>query len=412
MFRRNLTRALLAALSDTPIVFLGGARQTGKSTLVQGLAKSSSPARYLTFDDATVLAAAKADPVGFLSGAEGPIVLDEIQRVPELFLPLKAEADRDRRPGRFLLTGSANALLLPNLADALVGRLEPATLWPLSQGELEGVEERFIDRIFEPLPLSTPPAPPRADLIRRLVRGGFPEVVQRADAARRAAWFASFVTTLLQRDVRDVTQVAGLALFPRLLAMLAARSSTLLNVSELARSMGMAGMTLRRYLALLEATWMVQLLPAWSANLGKRLVRAPKVALCDTGLAAHLLGADESRLASDSELLGRLLESFVVQEVRKQLGWSRRKPALFHFRSHAGDEIDLILDDRSGEIVGIEVKAASTIAAEDFRALKRLSATVPDRFRRGVVLYLGRETVAFGRDLVALPVSALWQIAA
>jgi uncharacterized protein len=411
MIQRYITPALQAALSDTPIVLLVGARQTGKSTLVQEIAATIHPARYLTFDDAGVLSAARADPAGFLANTSEAVVLDEVQRAPELFLALKAAVDRDRRPGRFLLTGSANVLLLPRLADTLVGRMEILTLWPLSQGEIEGHTEGFIDAMFaETLSPVKIPVESWTKLLDRLLVGGYPEVLTRSTVERRSAWFTSYITTLLQRDVRDLAQIEGLTSVPRLLTLLAARASALLNFSELSRSLTMPQTTLKRYLALLETTFLVRPLPSWSSNLGKRLVKAPKMMLSDTGLLAALSALQKERLLADRGLAGPLLENFVVMELRKQVQWSRTRPQAFHFRTQTGQEVDVVLEDGSGQIVGIEVKASATISTHDFKGLRALAETAGSRFHRGVVLYTGTEPLPFGSPFHALPVSALWEL--
>lgn len=410
MYTRNVSSAIREALADTPVVVLHGARQTGKSTLAGWLASERTEASVLTLDDAAVLAAAAADPAGFLSGLGGLTVIDEVQRAPQLFLAMKADVDRRRSPGRFLLTGSANVMLLPRLAEYLAGRMQVITLWPLSQGEIIGRREGFVDALFAP----ESPIPPgaetdRAALADLILRGGFPEVVARLTPSRRDAWFDSYLGTILQRDVRDIAQIHGLADLPRLLGLLAVRSGSLLNVAELSRTAALPLTTTRRYLALLEATFLVQMLPAWSTNLSKRLVRAPKVFLADTGLAASLVGADAARLARDPPLLGPLLETFVVMEIRKQLGWSHQRVRLYHFRTTAGSEADLILETPDGRVAGVEVKSAAAVSPRDFRGLRALADALGERFVRGVVLYTGSSTVPFGDRLMAMPIEALWQ---
>ena len=407
MVRRNLSAELLAALSDTPVVLLHGARQSGKSTLVKWLTSEARPARYLTLDDAAVLAAARDNPTGFLAGLEGPVVLDEVQRAPELFLAMKAEVDRESQPGRFLLTGSANVLLLPRLAESLAGRIQILTLWPFSQGELVGRRENFIDAVFG----KTIAGFGDADGSRpgRILLGGYPAIHARPAEARRRAWFGSYVTTILQRDVRDLANIESLTILPRLLALLATRTGTLVNFADLSRSIAIPQTTLKRYWHLLETTFLIQTLPAWSANLGQRLVKSPKLYLVDTGLSGYLLGVDQARLTGDPMLLGPLLENFVVMELRKQLGWSRAQPQMFHFRLQAGQEVDIVLEDPSGNVVGIEVKAAGSAATADFKGLRSLAQLLGRRFRKGIVLYTGRESIPFGANLYALPVSALWR---
>jgi predicted AAA+ superfamily ATPase len=410
MIQRHATQTILDALSDNPVVFVHGARQVGKSTLAQALGDTTWPARYLTLDDITVLAAAKSDPAGFLAGFGEPVILDEVQRAPELFAAIKAEVDRARRPGRFLLTGSANVLLLPELAQYLVGRMELVVLWPFSQGEIESHRENFIDVAFSVDPFSPCVVTEGwSESAERMVRGGFPEAFLRESAPRRSAWFGSYLATILQRDVRDLANIEGLTDLPRLLSLLAARSASLVNLAEIARSAAMPQSTVKRYFSLLKAIFLVQELPAWSSNLGKRLVRAPRLLLCDTGLIAHLNGLDVQRLESDRTLGGALLEAFVAMELMKQVGWSRSKPRIYHFRFQTGQEVDIVLEDPAGRLVGIEVKASSSIGASDIKGLRSFAEVTGDRFVRGIVLYTGQEQVPFARNIHALPLPSLWQ---
>ncbi len=410
MLKRHIQTALEESLADTRVVLLNGARQTGKSTLAEHLAETVYPARYVTLDDATVLSAARYDPVGFVSGFEGPGIIDEIQRAPELFLPIKVAVDRDRRPGRFLLIGSANVMMLPRLADSLAGRMETVTLWPLSQGEIDGVKESFVDQLFaEELKLPARIRYTRSDVIARVVRGGYPEILSRETERRRRAWFGAYITTILQRDVREMANIEGLTELPRLMALLAARVSTLLNFADISRAMAIPHSTLKRYMALLEAAFVVQPLSPWFVNIGKRLVKTPKLALCDTGLLAYLLNVNEERLAEDSQTLGAMLENFVVMELRKQSSWSESKPQLFHFRTQAGQEVDVVLEGASGQVVGVEVKTSASVGGNDFKGLAALREIAGRKFRRGVVLYTGQEAAQFGEDLIALPIAKLWQ---
>lgn len=408
MIKRLILNKILDSLSDTPVVLLGGARQTGKSTLVKWLAGGARPARYVTLDDAAVFAAVKQDPAGFVAGLDGAVVIDEVQRVPELFAAIKLAVDRERNPGRFLLTGSANVLLLPRLSDSLAGRMEILTLWPFSQGEKEGSGGVFVDNAFQDRIPFVQGSGNRSDLIQRLLTGGYPEMLLRVKPARRRAWFSAYITTILQRDVKDLAQINGLTAFPRLLSLLAARAATILNMAELSRSSGLPQTTLKRYLALLETAFLTVLLPPWSGNFSKRLVKTPKLYLNDTGLAAHLLGVRSEEMLGDGRLLGPLLENFVLLELLKQASWSETQPRLFYFRTQAGQEIDVVMEDPAGRIVGIEIKAAATLAGRDFAALKDFSQSIGGAFHRGVILYTGSETVSFGNNLQALPVSALW----
>jgi hypothetical protein len=412
MIQRSITPHILEALADTPVVMLTGARQTGKSTLVRWLAERGHPARYLNFDDAAVLSAARNDPAGFLSGLEGPVILDEVQRVPDLFLAIKAEVDRRRQPGRFLLTGSANVLFLPLLSNSLVGRMEVLTLWPFSQGEKEGIHEGFIDAVFgQNLPAVSGKPVNRTDLLSKIILpGGFPEILSRSRESRRSAWFDSYLTTILQREVRDLAQIEGLTMLPRLLSLLAIRSASLLNFSELSRSTTIPQTTLKRYMSLLEATFIIQTIPSWSGNLSKRLVKSFKIFFADTGLMAHLLGYKSGPGLIEHPNTGPLLENFVVMELKKQISWSRTRPQLFYFRTQSGQEVDIVLEDKQGRLTAIEVKASNTVSTQDFKAIKFLAEEVGKKFHRGLVLYTGEEAIPFGQRLHALPVDALWRL--
>ncbi|HEY3304698.1 MAG TPA: ATP-binding protein [Candidatus Binatia bacterium] len=413
MIQRHISAAILEALADTPVVLLHGARQTGKSTLVQQLASGAHPSRYFTLDEPAVLAAAQHDPSGFIAALKEPVVIDEVQRAPKLFTAIKAAVDRDRAPGRFLLTGSADVMLLPHLSESLAGRMEILTLWPLSQGEIEGSKEAFIDAVFSnELPKKIKSRQDWGDLLARVLRGGYPVIQGRLAAARRKAWFASYVTAILHRDVRDLSGIEGLMQLPRLLSLLAARSTALLNFSELSRSIAIPQTTLKRYIALFEMTFLVQTLPAWSSNLSKRLLKTPKFVLNDTGLMAHLLGLNQERLAMENTLAGPLLENFVVMELRKQAAWSQTKPQLFHFRTLTGQEVDFVLEDEAGKLVGIEVKASATVDSKDLRGLQALAELTGKRFRNGVILYTGHESVSFNPQFHAVPISALWETSA
>ncbi len=407
MIQRNIQDSVRRAMADTPVVLLNGARQTGKTTLAQEMAGTPG-FQYFTLDDAATLALAAGDPSGFIRNLAGPVVIDEIQKAPDLFPAIKLAVDEDRRPGRFLLTGSANVMTLPRLSESLAGRMEIIPLFPFSAGELIGKREGFVKRLFDGTIAKPKSNSARSDLAARLVRGGYPEAVQRKTEDRRAAWFASYISTILQRDVRDLARVDGLHALPNLLKLLAARASGLLNLADVGRDAGLPHTTLTRYLALLETVFLVHRLPAWSPNLGKRLVKSSKLHLVDTGLACHLIGTDARRLTEDRSLLGRMLETFVVGELRKQLSWTDPRTALYHFRTAAGSEVDVLLEKADGTVAGVEVKASATVGASDFAALMELRDQLGKRFRAGVVFYTGDQLVPFGDKLWLVPLPALW----
>ena len=408
MIRRNIEPLIKAALADTPVVLINGARQTGKTTLVRALAAGFAKAAYITLDDSTVLAGVVANPRGYLSGLEGTVIIDEAQMAPALFPAIKMAVDEDRSPGRFILTGSANVLMLPKISESLAGRVEILTLRPFSQGELEGKSETFIKRLFAgkgcKLRERTRGG---ASLAQRIHRGGYPEAIRRT-AGRRRNWFASYLTTILQRDIRDLSNIAGLTDTPRLLALLASRSAALLNISELSRSAGIPHTTLQRYLALFEAAFLIHRIPAWTANTSKRLVKAPKILLGDTGFMAHLLNSSEDAVLNNANLSGRFLETFVGCELLKQIEWEAHKPVLMHYRRAAGQEVDYVLEEGSQRVAGIEVKLSHAVNAHDFAGLRCLAEDAGKHFAGGVILYTGETTVPFGPHLWAMPISELW----
>ncbi len=402
---------LADALADTPVVVLNGARQSGKSTLVQALSSvDTTPRRYLTLDDVAVLHAAKSDPAGFINGLQGPVTLDEVQRAPELFLPIKAAVDRQRLPGQFLLTGSADVMLLPGMADSLAGRMEVLSLWPLSCAELlDNPAVNRADALFHGDWKALRIAPcERSTLVSHLLTGGFPDAVTRTSETRRAAWFDAYVQAILQRDVRDLANLEQLTEIPNLLQLLATRSATLLNFAELSRTAGIAQSTLKRYFALLEMLFLVVRLPSWERNPGKRLVKAPKVFLPDSGLLCHLMGATAKGLTDKPGLPGSAVETLVLAELLKHVAFSGRRLSLWHYRTQTHVEVDFILENRLGQITGIEVKASATVNGKDFKGLRHLQETEGAIFQHGIVLYGGREVVPFGDKLWAVPLSFWW----
>lgn len=407
MIRRNIELAVLAALADTPVVLLNGARQTGKTTLARAVAARTGAA-YLSFDDSATLGLASADPAGFVGGLPQRVVLDEVQKAPGLFPAIKFAVDRRRRPGQFFLTGSANVLTLPRLADSLAGRMEIVPLYPFSAGELAGRREGFLGRLLSGQPARSRWAVPAIDMEGQVTRGGYPEAVRRQSARRRAAWFGSYVSTILLRDVRELARIDGLVALPNLLRLLAARTSGLLNLADVARDAGLPHATATRYLALLESVFLVHRLPAWSPNLGTRLVKAPKLHLVDSGLACHLAGADAHRLKQDRPFFGRLLETFVIGELLKQRSWTERHAALYHLRTSGGLEVDVVIERPDGTVAGVEVKSSATAGPEDFAGLRSLRDHLGGRFTAGVVLYTGERIVPSGDRMWLLPLPALW----
>lgn len=408
VLHRHLHQALTEALADTRVVAINGARQSGKSTLVHELMKRRD-GESLTLDKPSILQAARADPERFVQH-DHLLAIDEIQRAPELILAIKEVVDREKRPGQFLLTGSARILGLRKLPDALVGRMETLELWPFSQGEIEGTRDGFVDAVFENEGALRAPTQTvdRADYISRLSRGGFPEAVRR-DEGRRARFFDAYARDLVDRDVSQLSDLQRRAELHQLLRTLAGRSAQLLKVERLSSDAGIPARTLERYISLFEEVFLLKRIPAWSASTTERAVRMHKLLFVDTGLCAYLQGRTTKRLMKDDAAVGPLLENFVLGELARQAGWANERVTLHHFRTRDGIEVDGVLEAADGRIVGIEVKAAETVMASDFSGLKHLQRRVPKRFHQGLVLYTGAKVLPFGHQLRAAPISSIWQ---
>lgn len=404
---RKVAGLVTDALADTRVVLVNGARQAGKSTLVAGVCRARA-GTWRNLDRPLERAAAYADPDDYIR-VDGLVVIDEIQRDPELLLAIKASVDEDPRPGRFLLTGSARVMGLRALPDTLPGRMETIELWPLSQGEIDGTPDGFVDACFESgADFSHASTLTKADYIERLCRGGFPEAVSR-DGRRRERYFDNYVADLINRDVVQLSQIERASQMRALTRLLAARSGQLLVPGTLAGDLGLPRPTVARYIGLLEEVFLVKRLPAWSRNLSSRAVSTAKVALVDSGIAANLLGQDPRRLERPHSPLGGLLEGFVAMEIARQVEWSSTRPDLYHYRTRDGVEVDLVLERRSGEVIALDVKASSTVRAEDFRGIRHLQDRLGPDFIAGIVLYTGQHTRSFGDALRAVPISAVWE---
>ncbi|HEX5200136.1 ATP-binding protein [Paractinoplanes rhizophilus] len=405
---RRAAAQLDAALADTRVVLVTGARQCGKSTLVRVVAGDRLAERR-DLDRAQDRAAALADPVGFVDST-GLLAIDEIQRVPGLLLAIKAAVDEDPRPGRYLLTGSSRLFGLVAAPDALPGRMETVELWPFSQGELDGQPDGFIDAVFTLGPdLRHESTVTRADYASRIVRGGLPEAAARADPRRRERFLDAYVQALIDRDVQQVADIQRKGQLRTLVRLLAARSATIIAANSLESALGLSRPTVTRYLQALEEIFLVKRIPGWSRNLGTRATATPKLIFVDSGIAANETATNARALIRPGAPFGPLLESFVLSELCRQLTWSQQQADLSHYRDHSKFEVDAVLENRAGQVVGIEVKAASAVGPADFRGLRRLADRLGDDFIAGIVLYTGTSTLPFGDRLRAIPVSALWQ---
>lgn len=408
IYPRYALPRLTEALADSPVVLIHGPRQCGKTTLAQTQGRHSKYA-YLSFDDDVARVAAQADPAGFVSDLPERVILDEVQRVPALFAALKIAVDRKRVPGRFILTGSANVLLVPKLADSLAGRMQILRLHPLAQCELTRHAPGFLDALFEGRFKFRQSERLGDRLAQRIAAGGYPAALARPAGRRRAAWYRDYLEALVQRDVRDLARISSLDVLPRLLALAAAQTAQLFNMTALAAPFQLSRPTIGDYVTLLERVFLLERLPPWHSNRISRLIKTPKLHLGDTGLACALLGVDAAALAADRPLLGQILETFVFQELRRQASWHDEPLAFFHFRDKDGVEVDIVIERGARALVGVEVKAAATVTAADFRGLRKLRDAAGKRFVAGVVLYDGEVSVRFDDQLYAVPLRALWE---
>jgi predicted AAA+ superfamily ATPase len=407
IFLRSARPLVLEALADTRVVFVAGARQVGKSTLAQQIARMDHPAEQLSLDVRATREAALADPEGFIAGLQGPTFIDEVQRAPDLLLAIKRAVDRDLTPGRFLLTGSANLLTARKVEDALTGRMETIPLWPLAQSEIHGSTGNLVDALFAAEPPRVANATVgREAFVEIVAAGGYPEARLRS-GRRRARWFTSYLDTTLDRDLREISDARKLHEVPRLLRLLASQAANVLSYRSIAAKLDLTHDTVREYVGLLQTVFLVHLLPAWRPGIGAREAHAPKAYLVDAGLLAHLLGADERRIGADDQVTGKVLENFVVVEVLKHADWAAADSSAYHYRQRE-DEVDLLLENRAGEIVAIEAKATASVAPRDARAMAKLRDGRGARFKAGVVVCACEQTTPLGDRLWAVPLSGLW----
>ena len=406
IFKRNIRVRLQEALTSSPIIFIKGPRQSGKTTLMQELTDH----HFVTLDDFRVLQAALTDPMGFIENLPKPVIIDEVQRAPDLFLAIKYDIDRNRIPGRYVLTGSADPLLMSKVSESLAGRVTILTLYPFSQGELRGIVEDFADRIWsdESLMKLKFEKISTQQLFESMVVGGYPSV-QNMSTTLRARWFHDYIETILQKDIIDLSNIEFVREIPRLLSLCAARAGSLVNVSEISREAKINNITLNRYIALLEILFILIVQQAWSASITKRFIKSPKMYLVDSGLLCWLrMMTIEKMTDTLNNEKGHVVENFVVNELLKQLTWSNNYVRLYHFRSVTNEEVDIILERIDGKIIGIEVKSNHHVGIADIKGMLYLKESVPHIWHRGIVLYGGDVAIPLANDITALPISALW----
>lgn len=405
MFERFVERRAVEALSDTPVVLIVGPRRAGKTTLVRKMGGAGRT--YVTLDDQTALEAARSDPAGFIRGVDRGII-DEIQRAPDLVLAIKKTVDEDYRPGRFLLTGSANVMTLPRIADSLAGRMETIRMLPLARAEIEGRTPSFLERLFGGKLQSHKNAVVGDDLVQLVLLGGFPEAISRDSERRRQDWSRAYLASILTRDLRDIADVEKLTELPKFVRLLAEHSGQLVNYSQFGAGIDVSHKTGQRYVGLLEQVFLIATLRPWFTNAVKRIVKTPKLHFLDSGLLASVRGLTFDRVKADRRAVGALLESFVFAEVLKLMTESDLRLTPYHFRDRDMREVDIVLERDDGMIAGIEVKASATVRSGDFAGLRSLAEACGDRFAFGVVLYDSADVVPFGDRLAAAPLSSLW----
>ena len=406
LYPRYIKSLLMEALKDSPVVLIHGPRQCGKTTLARMIG-TSKKYEYINFDNDVITKATRTDPIGFVNGLSKRVILDEVQRVPNIFSALKKEIDSNRMPGRFILTGSANILRIKKLSDSLAGRMQILRLHPLSQEELAGYKPHFLDALFKCKFKTEKTKLLPDEFIDRIITGGYPAVFMRPSSRRKTSWYRNYVDTLVQRDILDLSKIHSIDILPRLLIQSATQTSQLINFTKLASAFQISRSTVCDYIALFEQMFFLEKLPPWHSNRLKRLIKTPKLHLGDTGLVCALLDVNKAALKANRPLLGQILETFVFQELKRQASYHKQHHSFFHYRDKKGTEVDIVIE-RGHRIAGIEVKSSSTVGVSDFKGLYKLKKSIGKNFVCGVVFYNGEMSVRFGKGFYAIPLNTLW----
>ncbi len=406
LYPRYAKSHLQEAMQDTPVVILHGPRQSGKTTLA--LDVGDKKYQYITFDDDTELIAAKNDPRGYIEELPNYCILDEVQRVPEIFPSIKLVVDKNRLPGRFLLTGSANILATPRLTESLAGRVEIINLRPLTQTEIESSQNQFLHHAFQKTLQANFSHRLGDALFDRVISGGFPEPLQRESVRRRHAWYSNYISVMTQRDIAAVSNIQYGDDIPKLLQRIANNTASLVNISKLNKGFNFDVKTTRRYIYLLKQLFLIDELPPWFSNCNKRLIKSPKLHLSDSGLLCSLSGFNKAQLTKDRSTMGQITETFVFNELLRQATWYDETLQFFHYRDKDQYEVDIIIQNNDGDLIGIEVKLAASVNEADFRGLKRFKRQQTSKFIAGYVLYDGERSLSFNRGFMAVPIQALW----
>lgn len=410
LYARHVVRRVADALEDSPVVLIQGPRQCGKTTLAQ-IAGEAAGYAYVSFDDKATLDLAVSDPTGFVNNLPERVIIDEAQKAPDLFSTIKLSVDNNRVPGRFILTGSVSILHVKRVTDSLAGRMRIISLYPLSQCELAQTEPTFLDSLFDLDYKISKKAITTKQIVERIVCGGYPEVLARTDEKRRMAWYQDYIEAIIRHDVSDVSALRSHDELSKLMSFAATQTGQLFNLSNLSRSFQYSRETAHNYIAVLETMFMIDKVPAWHNNRGKRLVKTPKLHISDTGIACSLMGLDKAALMQDRDQLGHLFETFVFQELKRQSSGHDRQHTFSHFRDRDGAEVDLVIERSVASLVGVEVKASATVRPTDFKGLRKLKEVAGKRFKGGVIVYSGETCLPFGEKMYALPLRFLWESA-
>lgn len=409
MFPRNIFPTLERRLKNMPVILVVGPRQCGKTTISKAIGQELDMG-YISCDNITTLASIQFDPVGFIENQTKPLIIDEAQRAPEIFLPIKVDVDENRIPGRYLLTGSANPLLVPNLGDALTGRIGICNMWPLSQGEIRGKKEKFLSKALgDDLWSGKYKSQSQHEIIEMLMKGGFPNVVVAKTAEERREWCNDYLFNALQKDINDLSKIEHFSQMPALLYGIASRIGSTLNVNSLTNLIRTSEATIRRYIELLKSLFLLYSLPSWSRNMDKKLSKAAKIYFSDSALLLQSMDFDEQRLLRLPNVLGQVFENFVVMEIVKQATWSSEPCKLYHYRTQDQKEVDIVLEMPSGKITGIEIKLSSVVREDDLKGLVSLKEYSGTDFHKGIIFYTGDTVQTFGNSFTALPIAALWE---
>lgn len=408
LYFRHIEPLVADALIDTPVVLLAGPRQAGKTTLVRQIAQEQG-LQYLTLDDELTLLSAQEDPAGLVRSLDRAVI-DEIQRVPQLLMAIKKSVDEDRRPGRFLLTGSANLMMLPTVADSLAGRMETLSLLPLSQSELESHRANWLDHAFAGRILAVQAPALGGELVERVLRGGYPEAVSRTNTRRRVAWARQYIDALIQRDVRDIADIEKLDLLPHFLRALAQTAGQMCNYTQLGGQVGLDSKTASRYVGVFEQMYLLKRIEVWAHNRLNRVLKTPKLQFIDSGLLATMLDLSSSEVATDRTRFGNILETFVFGELLKHKSSAEGDYHIMYYRDADKVEVDFVIENAAGLLVGVEVKATASVKESDLKGLRKLAGLAGEQFHLGVLLYDGQETLPLGNGIWAAPLSSLWGV--